>query len=68
MNKKTRLDLRLTNLELRERAMTVAHVGQEILNDSTQKRIDSKTIVLIRKKHQWDENYSKNKTKKEDKT
>lgn len=52
MNKKPRLDLRLSNPELRERAMTVAHIGQEILNNSIQERRDSKTIVLIRKKHQ----------------
>lgn len=44
-----RPDLRLSSAQFRENALRVTHVGQEILNNSTQKRIDSKTIVLIRK-------------------
>lgn len=44
-----RLDMRLSNLELKEKALKVTHIGQEILNSSIQKRIDSRTIILIKK-------------------
>lgn len=39
----------LSPIELRQHAQLVSHVGQEIMNNSIQKRIDSRTIVLIRK-------------------
>ena len=49
MNKEKRLDNTLSVVELRENAMQVTHIGQQILNNSIQERRDSKTIVLKRK-------------------
>lgn len=34
----------------REQALEAKPIGQEILNNSTQKRLDSRTIVLVRNK------------------
>lgn len=48
-NKTTNLNRMLSPAELRDNAMQVTHIGQEILNNSIQKRIDSRTIVLIKK-------------------
>lgn len=50
-NKTTNLNRMLSPAELRDNAMQVTHIGQEILNNSIQKRIDSRTIVLIKKRH-----------------
>lgn len=47
-----RPDLRLSSAQFRENALRVSRIGQEILNDSIQKIVDSKTIVLKRKKKQ----------------
>lgn len=52
MNNEKRLDHRLNSIEQRENAMKVIHIGHEILQNSTQERRDSKTIVLIRNKKQ----------------
>ena len=49
-NKKHQLNTLLSGAEQRATAMRVSHVGQQILNNSIQKRVDSRTIILIRKK------------------
>ena len=35
---------------LREKALSLTHIGKEILLNSVQRRLDSKTIILERKK------------------
>lgn len=50
MNNEKRLDHRLNFIEQRENALKVTHIGQEILNNSIQRRRDSRTIELIRKR------------------
>lgn len=49
MNKERRLDHNLSTVEHREHALKVTHVGLDILQNSIQRRRDSKTIELIRK-------------------
>ena len=35
---------------LREKALSLTHIGKEILLNSVQRRLDSKTIILEKKK------------------
>ena len=49
MSKERRLDHNLSTVEHREHALKGTHIGLEILQNSIQRRRDSKTIVLIRK-------------------
>lgn len=42
--------LRNEEQRLREKALSLTHIGQEILLNSVQRRLDSKTIILDRKK------------------
>ena len=35
---------------LREKALSLTHIGQEIMLNSVQRRLDSRTIILERKK------------------
>ncbi|MGJ7024969.1 hypothetical protein [Petrimonas sulfuriphila] len=44
----------------REEALTFAHIGREILNTHRQKRIDERTIILIKVYGSTDSNNGKN--------
>lgn len=41
---------RIEEAEQREKALSLTHIGKEIMLNSVQRRLDSKTIILDRKK------------------
>jgi len=47
---KSRPDMLLNPQEQKEKTLTLTPIGRKIMHNSTQKRVDSRTIVLIRKK------------------
>ena len=49
-NKMRRNVLRNEEQRLRQKALSLTHIGQEILLNSVQRRLDSRTIILERKK------------------
>ena len=49
-NKMKRTVLRDEEQRLREIALSLTHIGQEIMLNSVQRRLDNRTIILERKK------------------
>lgn len=41
---------RVEEAQMREKALKLTHIGREIMLNSVQRRLDSKTIILDRKK------------------